>query len=42
MTAILRALVEWLRQIEGETPEQYMARKYPHLAPPLPWTDGTD
>lgn len=42
MTALLRALIEWARRVENETPEQYMARRFPHLVPPLPWTDGTD
>lgn len=41
MTAFLRALIEWVRRID-ETPEQFMARRFPHLVPPPPWTDGTD
>lgn len=42
MTAIVRALIEWARTVLDETPEQYVARKYPHLTPPPPWNDGTD
>lgn len=24
-----------------ETERAWMSRRYPHLTPPLPWTDGT-
>lgn len=43
MRLVLRGMWQQFRpQRRGETPEQYMARRYPHLTPPLPWTDGTD
>lgn len=43
MLLVLRGLWHQHRpQRRDETPQQWMARKYPNLTPPLPWTDGTD
>ncbi len=42
MTALVRAVITFLVARHNETPEQFMARRYPHLAPNPPWSDGTD
>lgn len=43
MRLVLRGLWHQFRpQRRSETPHEWMARRYPHLTRPLPWTDGTD
>lgn len=43
LAAIARALYErWRPARRGETEHQWLARRYPHLTTPAPWTDGTD
>jgi hypothetical protein len=42
VTAVLRAVIARMRARLNETPEEFLARRYPHLSPIAPWTDGTD
>lgn len=43
LAAIAHSLYErWRPAPRGETEHQWLARCYPHLTPPRPYTDGTD
>lgn len=42
MRALLLAIARrWAPASPGETEQQWLARRYPHLVPAAFWTDGT-